>query len=433
MSNRTGSRLHRRDWMRNGIGGVGLGLCGTSWVSQLAAQMNRSARDLDKSVVVIWLNGGPATIDLWDLKEDHENGGPFRSIATRTEGMRISEHFSQLADWSSEIALLRSLVSNEGDHGRASHFLRTGYKPMGAIQFPALGALIAHELTMRSNGLPGYISIAPSRNQAVLDGGFFGPRYSPLKIGHGAETAADLIVNDLHRPDRLATGEVAEREWLLELVEGKTRKEQSGSVVSGLQASTEAALELMRPEAASLFDLGKEPEETRQRYGQNLFGQGCLLARRLVEQRVPCVEVMLDGWDTHQDNFNRVANLSRTLDQAMSALFSDLHERGLLSSTLIVCMGEFGRTPKINRNTGRDHWPHGWSALLAGAVPGGQVIGATSRDGTEVIDRPVQVPDFLATLFKSLGVDPQKQNDSNVGRPIRVADPEAKIVEELIV
>jgi uncharacterized protein (DUF1501 family) len=180
----------------------------------------------------------------------------------------------------------------------------------------------------------------------------------------------------------------------------------------------------MDPRAASVFDLEQEAEGTRDTYGRTVFGQGCLLARRLVERGVPFVEVTLDGWDTHRDNFPRVADLSRNLDTAMAALLTDLKQRGLLESTLVVCQGEFGRTPTINTNTGRDHWPHAWSVVLAGGgIRGGQVIGATSPDGRDVIDRPASVPDLVATVCQAVGIDPRRQNLSNVNRPIRIADP----------
>ena len=189
----------------------------------------------------------------------------------------------------------------------------------------------------------------------------------------------------------------------------------------------------MRPEAAAAFRLDDESEKVRDSYGRGLFGQGCLLARRLVERGVPFVEVSLDGWDTHQDNFERVKVLSGQVDAAYSSLLADLTDRGLLGSTLVVCQGEFGRTPKINGNKGRDHWPQSWAVALAGGgIKCGQAIGKTSDGGTEVTDRPVTVPDLIATVVKSIGIDPMKQNMSNVGRPIRIADPSAKPIKELL-
>lgn len=211
------------------------------------------------------------------------------------------------------------------------------------------------------------------------------------------------------------------------------KMQQASRIVSDLATSQSRALNLAQPELSRLFDVSKEDDATRSAYGMNLFGQGCLLARRLVENGVRFVEVTLDGWDTHQDNFARVGQLSQTLHSAFANLMTDLRHRGLLQSTIIICMGEFGRTPKINANTGRDHWPHAWSAALAGGGLGrGAIVGATSADGTHVKERCVAVPDLIATVATALGIDPRKQYDSNVGRPIRFAAPEAQVLSELL-
>ena len=198
-------------------------------------------------------------------------------------------------------------------------------------------------------------------------------------------------------------------------------------MVESIQASASRAVRLMQPQAAAAFNLNEEKDSIRASYGRNLFGQGCLLARRLVERGVACVEVTLDGWDTHQDNFERVKGLSTTLDLGFATLLADLEDRGLLDSTVVVCMGEFGRTPKINGGNGRDHWPASWSVVLAGGgIKGGRAIGKTSSNGMAVEEKPQTIPNVIATLCKTVGLDPTKQNMSNVGRPIRLADPSAK-------
>ena len=199
------------------------------------------------------------------------------------------------------------------------------------------------------------------------------------------------------------------------------------------QAAYGGAVRLMKPTAARAFHLDEEPDRLRDAYGRSRFGQGCLLARRLVERGVPFVEVALGGWDTHAQNFDAVRRLNGVLDPAWSTLMLDLEQRGLLDSTLIVWMGEFGRTPQINAQGGRDHFPSAWTTVLAGGgIKGGQVLGRTSADGTTIEDRPVRVPDFMATICKALGVDPSKQNESNVGRPIRIADAGARPIEEVL-
>jgi uncharacterized protein (DUF1501 family) len=387
-----------------------------------------------KSIILLWLNGGPATIDLWDLKPGHANGGPFAAIDTAAPGVRISEHLPKLAQRMNDLAVIRSITSKEGDHDRAHHLARTGYAPQGAIRFPALGAVVSRETTGGSAGdLPAFVSIAPSRYASQLGGGFLGATASPLVVGLHAAGPDDLVVPDLMRSERVSEVEQRRRTALLETFDRRFAGSRSDVVVDGLRASRRAALSLMHPDAAAAFRLADEAADTRDRYGRHLFGQGCLLARRLVERGVGFVEVTLDGWDTHSNNFVAVESLSTTLDTSFAALLDDLRERGLLDSTLVVCMGEFGRTPKINAGNGRDHWPHVWAATLAGGgIRGGQAVGTTDEGGLAVVDRPVRVPDLLATLCRAVDVDFTKQNVSNVGRPIRVVDPTALVVEELL-
>lgn len=396
------SHPSRRDWFQQSfrVGATASLVSGCSWLSNLAcAETNSKAKA--KHIVFLWLNGGPSTIDLWDLKPGHENGGPFREIQTQTAGLRFSEHLPKIANWSNDIAVIRSLTSREGDHGRARQYVHTGYTPQPAIFFPLLGSLMAQEFADDEAEIPEFVSIVPEASLIATGSGFLGPRYAPLTIGRQGDEVSDLIVADLNPVEHITA--------------------------PGRDAR------MMDPAAAETFQLSREPMSLREDYGMNVFGQGCLLARRLVERGVRFVEVSLDGWDTHSDNFERVKTLSQTLDQAFAALLKDLKERGLLDSTLIVCMGEFGRTPKINGNQGRDHWPGAWGAMLAGGgTRGGQAIGRTSEDGMEVVDRPVTIPDLIATTCSLVGIDPMKQNMSNVGRPIRIADPEAVPIAEVI-
>lgn len=417
-------------------------LCGG--LTELAAAVSESPTK-HKSVILLWLNGGPATIDLWDLKPGHANGGEYKEIETSAPGVRISEHLPKLAEQMNDMVLIRSLTSKEGDHDRAHHFARTGYIPQGAIRFPAFGAVLSKELSASlpapdARQVPPFVSIAPSQYGAQIGGGFLGATASPLVVGMFAARAEELVVADLHRAVDITDAQQRDRAALVDAFDRrfvdpkhKGANDQSDVVVDGLQASRKAALQLMQPTSVGAFRLEDETSAVQDRYGRSVFGQGCLLARRLVERGVAFVEVTLNGWDTHANTFVAVKGLSSTLDTAFAALIDDLRQRGLLESTLIVCMGEFGRTPKINTAAGRDHWPHSWSAALAGGgLRGGQAIGKTDAGGTAVVDRPVRVPDLLATLSKAVGVDPKKQNNSNVGRPIRVADPDAKPVEEVL-
>lgn len=427
-------QVSRRDWLRlSAIGTVGVSQSG--WLGALAADAKDNPKRR-KSVILLWMNGGPATIDLWDLKPGHANGGPFKEIEA-APGVKISEHLPNLAKRGKELAIVRSMATREGDHQRARVVSLTGYTPQGAIQFPALGSLLAHEFDDPKADLPGFVSIGGQTSD--IGGGFLGPRFAPLVVGGdrvrpgAGDASGDLKVPDLERPAGVTTEVHAKRLDLLSGLEKDFATGKGHPVVETMKAATDRAVRLMRPEAAAAFRLEDEKPAVRESYGRGTFAQGCLLARRLVERGVAFVEVTLDGWDTHNNNFDRVKTLSGTLDGAFAALLADLKVRGLLDSTLVVCQGEFGRTPKINRQTGRDHWPTSWSAVLAGAdIKGGQAIGKTSKDGTQVESDPTRTPDLVATVVKAIGLDPMKQNMSNVSRPIRLADPSGKPLKELL-
>lgn len=418
---------------------LSVGLCSwpaARWAPALASAAS-AAPSRSKSVIILWLNGGPATIDLWDLKPGHENGGPFKEIATSVPGMQISEHLPKLAAIGSEFSIVRSMSTREGDHARARFVSNTGYTPQGAIAFPAVGSLVAHEFEDASRDIPSYVHIGG--RPRIVNGGFLGPKYAPFVVGGGGRRGpagpapAELKVADLAPSDEITDRRQAMRLELASELRSLSAVSGGSPVVDALDSANERALRLMRPEAASAFDLHEEDEALRTAYGAGAFGQGCLMARRLVERGVSFVEVALDGWDTHANNFERVKELSLQLDAGFAALLADLKQRGLLGSTLVVCQGEFGRTPKINGQAGRDHWPSSWSAVLAGAgIRGGQVVGGTSQDGVTVESKPTRTADLMATVFKSIGLDPMKQNMSNVSRPIRLANPDGKPIEELL-
>jgi hypothetical protein len=432
-------------------GVVGYSMSG--WLESLAADTANNPKRR-KSCILLWMNGGPSQMDTFDLKPGSANGGPYKEIATSVSGIKISEHLPQIAKFMDKMAIVRSMSSQEGDHGRASFLLRTGYKPNegGPIQYPSMGALIAKELGREDAALPHFVSIAPYRffNLSAYGSGFLGPKYAPLIVGdsginfqqaRGRNSYEDALkVQDLQPPKGVSRDQADAR---IELLQGLDKDFVAGHPdIAPLSHKTayDRAVTLMRTAAARAFTLEEEKDSTRDAYGRNLFGQGCLLARRLVERGVPFVEVTLGGvnggafgWDTHAQNFDNVKSLSQVLDPAWASLMADLKERGLLDSTLIVWMGEFGRTPQINQSNGRDHFPNAFSTVLAGGgIKGGQVIGKTSEDGTTVEDRKVTVPDLLATVCTALGMDPMKPNTSNVGRPIRIVKKEAKPIKELL-
>jgi len=429
-TSKRGWHPNRRQWI-GGTAGV-LGVAGSRWMQSLAAA-DVSMPSRARPVILLWMNGGPATIDLWDLKPGHQNGGPFQEIATTVPGVKVSEHLPRMAQWGTELAIVRSMSSGEGDHGRARQYVHTGYTPQPAIRFPLLGSLVAKEFYSELSELPGFVSITPERALVSTGSGFLGPKFAPLAIGQLGDEVSGLVVPNIERHRDLLDRDQTQRLSLLQQLNQQFINEYQSEVASSMRTATEQAVRLMEPAAADTFRIDRESVKTREAYGPSTFGQGCLLARRLVERGVRFVEVSLDGWDTHSNNFERVMSLSQVLDQAFSALLSDLNDRGLLDSTLVICQGEFGRTPRINGNTGRDHWPGAWATVLAGGgVRGGQVIGATSEDGTTVESEPTTVPDLIATVCSLLGIDPMKQNNSNVGRPIRIADPDARVIGELV-
>jgi hypothetical protein len=419
----------RRDWLRLSAAGFAGSLSG--WLPLLAADTAR-APGRRRSCILLWMQGGPSQTDTFDPKPGHPNGGPFRAIETAAPGVRIGEHLPRLAQRMSHLAVVRSMSTKEGDHGRATQHVRSGNLPQGPIEFPTFGSLVAHERARPDDDLPGYVSISPrGLGPAALTAGFLGPSYAPVVVGGDGE--GDLRVKDLGLPAGVSAERAQARLDLLRESEAEFLASRPGVGTRSHSAAYERAARLMRPSAARAFDLAEEKPELRDRYGRNRFGQGCLLARRLVERGVPFVEVTLGGWDTHDNNFAQVKNLCDTLDPAWSALLDDLGERGLLESTVVAWMGEFGRTPGINPRNGRDHYPAAWSAVLGGGgIKGGQAVGRTGVDGKSVEDRPVSVPDFLATVCLALGIDPMKQNMSNVGRPIRVVDPGAKPLTEVL-
>jgi hypothetical protein len=387
--------------------------------------------------------GGPSQIDTFDPKPGHANGGPVKAIETSVAGILISELLPKLARQAQHMAILRSMSTKEGDHSRAMLHLRTGYTPGGPVRYPTLGSLLSKELGSGEAEIPNYVSIASNRSPSpgAFSPGYLGPRHAPLEVGSGGSLRdANLTVTNLDEAEGVSEEQRDARRRLWLLSEAEFNLSRPGTVTQSHSEAYLAAQKLLRSRAHGAFELDQEPVTLREAYGRNKFGQGCLLARRLVERGVPFVEVALAGegnqalaWDTHVNNFENVRRLCDLLDAAWATLLADLDQRGLLESTLVVWMGEFGRTPQINRTQGRDHYPQAWSTVLCGGgVRGGQVIGSTSEDGMQVRERPIRVGDLMATICRALGVDPLNQNMSNVGRPIRLADPDAKAVTEVL-
>lgn len=442
--------LTRREMLTLTSAGV-IGYSMSGWFERLA---QASAQDPDRrrSCILLWMDGGPAQTDTFDLKPGHTNGGPFRPLGTSVPGLKVGEYLPTLARQMHHHAVIRSMSTREADHGRATYHLRTGYVQAGAVQYPTMGSFLSKELGDPTNPLPNFVSIAPRRafSPAAYSPGFLGPQFAPLivgeTIGFGNQGMANyeqaLRVQDLELPGGITEAQADARIGILQQLEQSFVASHPNLPAQSHQTAYQRAVTLMRTSAAAAFNLDEEPESLRDAYGRNLFGQGCLLARRLVERNVPFVEVTLasapgnnlPGWDTHSQNFPSVQRLCEVLDPAWGTLVEDLNSRGLLESTTIVWMGEFGRTPRINGAAGRDHFPQAWSTVIGGGgIRGGQAYGRTSDDGTTVVsDPPTSVPDFMATICRALGLDPMHQNMSNVGRPIRLADPAARAIQEVL-
>jgi hypothetical protein len=447
--------ISRRDCLRLAAGVSFTSVSG--WFGSLAAAAQQHP-DRKRSCILLWMPGGPSQLDTWDPKPGHANGGPFKAIQTTVPGLSISEHLPGLAKQMKHAAVIRSMSTKEGDHNRATALMQTGYLPQGPIRYPCFGSLFSKELVDPRSEMPAIVSIAPAAFFRTGPG-FLGPQYAPMIVGGDAparpkvekpesdteqESAPDdfgppLRVANLSRPNGVSPRQAEARLDILKNLDRQFAAAHPAPPIASHLSAYERALQLMRAKGSEAFDLDEEPQSLRVKYGRNQFGQGCLLARRLVERGVPFVEVSLTnganviGWDTHADNFKSVQSLSETLDAGFATLIADLADRGLLSSTLVVWMGEFGRTPKINANNGRDHFPVAWSTvLMGGGIRGGQVIGKTDPDGMRVANRPVAVGDFLATICAGLGIDPTKQNISNVGRPIRVIDSKSSPIREAL-
>jgi hypothetical protein len=372
------------------------------------------------------MDGGPTHKDTFDMKPGTENGGEFQPIPTSVPGIQISEHFPKLAQLMHHGAILRGMTTGEGAHGRAKYYMHTGYREgQGGLIYPSIGSIVSSELGRTDFPMPNFVSVG----NRTYGAGFLGARHQPLVVTDPTRGVENLKA-------AVSEPQFDSRVGLLEELDAAFHKEYKAPAGSDHRTTYQRAVRLMQSREAKAFDLSLEPSASRSAYGGGRFGDGCLLARRLVEVGVPFVEVTLGGWDTHQNNFDRVKTLSAQVDPAMSQLIADLKERGLLDSTLVIWMGEFGRTPRINTRgpkPGRDHYPRAWSTvLMGGGIKGGQVIGKTDKEGAAVVERPTSGLDFMATVCKVLGIDYNKQNMTGIGRPIRIVDKGANPITELI-
>ena len=404
--------LSRRGFLR-GVSVAGVGSLG---LLDLVALRSEDLQKKGMSVIVLWMQGGPSQFETFDPKPGHVNGGPTEAIKTSVEGIRIAQHWPLVAEQMKDIALIRSMTNREGNHQRATYQLHTGYAPTGSVKHPSFGSLVSKEIGDADNELPQFVAIGSSRGLSGISAGFLGVGYDPFSVSSPERPPENT---------RLAVepGRLGRAIGLLDELEGEFSRAGASDRVREHRALYAKAKRLATSKRLEAFNISRESEKTRELYGADSFGKGCLLARRLVEAGVTYIEVRSNGWDTHNDNFERIKTLAGGVDRGYAALIADLRDRGMLDRTMVLWMGEFGRTPRVNGRTGRDHYPRVFNlAISGGGVKGGQVIGSSTDDGSRVKDRPVKVEDLFSSVCYALDVDTDKEHNSPLGRPLKIVD-----------
>ena len=421
--------IARRHFLRLGsLSLLGINLSKYLELSQLMASVgNQTGSAKAQSCILLLLEGGPSQVDTWDPKP---NSG-FRPIGTNVAGIQISEILPRVANHMDKLAIIRSMTHEEVDHGLARDYISSGHRPVPSMEFASLGSILAKELGSL-NDIPPYVLGAPHLKDRSLGAASLGAEYNPLLVPDPAK--ADFKLNDLTLPKSITEKRIQDRKGFLKVIDEIYRQKEKLVEAATRETFRDKALEMiLSPTMKKAFDLSRESEKTKDAYGRYGFGQSALLARRLVESGsrfVTAAGYNIDsGWDTHgkgsggENDKKLRALLCPTLDQTLSTLLEDLDQRGLLESTIVIAMGEFGRTPEINPINGRDHWPFCWSMVIGGGgLKGGQVIGASDEKGGFVAERPVSVGDVFATIYKAMGIDWTKEYMTPVGRPIKIAN-----------
>ena len=422
-------RFDRRSFLRvGGLSALSLALPDVLRLEALAAPKARA-----KSVILVYLGGGLSHHDSFDLKPDAtpEVRGKYKSIATNVPGLQVGELLPLMANTMNQVALVRSQSHNNDHHETATNWVMSGRFGSAFGDYPAMGAVVAHE-TGFAGTLPPYVSVPrnPSFTWELGKSAYLGGRYESFKAGDPNQ--ANYKVLDVSPTDAMTQKKIDRRGKLLDAVDGLARTVQANDQVTTYDEFRQrASAMILSGEARRAFAIDEESDKLRDRYGRTTFGQSCLMARRLVEGGVRFVTVNYGGWDHHAKVFESLDKKLPEFDRGFSSLIGDLSERGLLADTLVVCMGEFGRTPKINKDSGRDHWGQAGSMLFAGAgVVSGNVIGATDKQGAYATKRPVSPADVAYTVFDSLGIDPRKQLVAPDGRPMEILD-SGELIKEL--
>jgi hypothetical protein len=421
--------MSRRHFMKHMAGFSLMAGASFEFLQKIAAAAPTMKRE-HKSLVVLWMSGGPTHMDTWDLKPGAPTGGEFKPIKTAASGVEISEHLPTVAKNFKNLAIVRSLVTNEGSHERGRVLMHTAYQPNPAVAFPSIGSVVCQQTTPKDLAVPGFISV----NGTSEGPGFLGMAYAPFTVQN-----PNTPPRNINAPGPLADEKNMEslarlnaRYSMLSMVEKNFMDQRKGAATAHNEI-LKKAYDLTNSRLKLVFDVTKENDgkpidtKVRDEYGRNAFGDGCLMARKLVEAGVPAIEVDLGGWDNHNNIFNIQHNttpaggLQDRLDKGMGTLVKELEERGLMKDTVVVWMGEFGRTPRINQNNGRDHWARCWSVVVGGGgIKGGQVYGSTNEDGMEVKDKPASISDLFATVYTALGIPAETEIRDPLGRPRKI-------------
>jgi hypothetical protein len=424
----------RRDFVKH-VGAASMSLPMLGWFNSLhAARETAGKGKKTRSLILLWMGGGPSTIDLFDLKPGSKNGGEFKPIAT-TGGGQICEHLPRLARQMKNLNIIRTYNSRDGAHERGTYINHTAYAPVPTVVHPSIGGVVASRNTPETLDIPGHICLGG----AGLSPGFLGTQYAPFRVEAGPNPIPNLTSD-------VAGDRFVRRAEILRESQEAFAKQNRGDVPRDHKTIYDKTFKLMGSKTLNAFKIDQEPEAVRKKYGESGFAKNCLLARRMVEIGVPFVEVGFGGWDMHQGIFNALAGAGRgmgqnqgtpklaELDAGFASLVEDLVERGLWATTAVVWMGDFGRTPRINQDGGRDHWPSPWSVVLGGGgMKGGEIVGKTDADGMAVADRPVDVSNLFATLYKASGIEPATELRSPNGRPIKLTGTfgDAEAIKEL--
>ena len=423
MKSRLSNGMTRRHFMEHVAGSSALTVPALSLGHSIRAHANE-LRSNHKAAILLWMGGGPSTMDIWDLKPGAATGGPFQAIST-SGNEQISEHMPMMARQMHHMSIVRSMNTREADHQRGRYYMHTGYVPERRVEHPSYGSVISRVLMedeSRSDELqiPPFITVGGGS----VGPGFLGMAWAPFSVNsNGTVRNLKMSLDDRRLVQRMET---------LDLIEKGFVSQRRGTASEEHRKILRKTWNLLSSDQMEAMKVAQEPETVRERYGNTNFGRGCLMARRLVEAGVPCVEVGLGGWDNHSNIFATLENNKLPeLDRGMSALVEDLEQRGLLEDTAIIWMGEFSRTPRINGNTGRDHFARAWSVVVGGAgIQGGTAVGATSDDGTEVVTDPYTSQDVMASVVKALGIPLETTFTTPTGRPMKIANG-GKVIEEL--